>query len=753
MSGTRAPKTIVVYDITGQTDYTIPFEYLARKFVVVTLIGQDRKVLTLNTDYRFTTKTTIGLSDPSPVGYDKIEIRRFTSATDRLVDFHDGSILRAYDLNLSQIQTLHVAEEARDLAGDSIAVDDNGDLDARGRKIVNLADAENDTDAVNYGMLKKFDNSTFNNAKRAEDSANAAKVSENKAKNSELRSIEAEAKCLSSAGTAMTAAADANRSKEAAEDAEQVVVPLVPIVEKASQDAAKAAADAAQAVQDVKDLGAVPIGSIFPFVKTPPAGYLTCDGSTFSKDEYPDLYAYLGSTTLPDMRGRYLKMPSDLANIYQKFPAIIPALLHDVDISHTHTASQQAHAHDRGTMEIGGEFFVGSGRGLYIATGAYGGAFFSDSPGGADNHGGGASGGLNRRWVFRASRNWTGLTSYSAPAITVNALTNAIRQTTNMRLQNSNPDIQIGSALEVKHMTVVYAIKAAGKVADEGLMEVTQIKKDFAERLPRGDSVYDNRTWVKIAQVAGSSSSAGDFINFQVSGGHDFGSSIGAFSAYVMMQERNNTLTMKITQLSSGLSNPEFYTRKIDEFKYELWMKRTTTFPSPITINRLNMSRYSDTDAKIFEVTSTQPSGVLTKVDVIEQDVLLKKIQEYPTEWSAVEPETGSSSSVRWIRAGVWGDNVGETKWRYLDGKTIEVVGIIRVKSFQSANTYNVLKLPTGKTLSSLGNFFQPVQGNHVNLIPSYAEGSLNSDIISIISTADTDLGTFFFINWTIPLN
>ncbi|ASU01175.1 tail fibers protein [Vibrio phage JSF25] len=61
MSGTRAPKTIVVYDITGQTDYTIPFEYLARKFVVVTLIGQDRKVLTLNTDYRFTTKTTIGL--------------------------------------------------------------------------------------------------------------------------------------------------------------------------------------------------------------------------------------------------------------------------------------------------------------------------------------------------------------------------------------------------------------------------------------------------------------------------------------------------------------------------------------------------------------------------------------------------------------------------------------------------------------------------------------------------------------------
>lgn len=301
MSGTRAPKTIVVYDITGQTDYTIPFEYLARKFVVVTLIGQDRKVLTLNTDYRFTTKTTIGLSNTTPAGYDKIEIRRLTSATDRLVDFHDGSILRAYDLNLSQIQTLHVAEEARDLAGDSITVNDNGDLDARGRKIVNLGDAENDEDAVNLGQLKKFDDSTFNNAQLAKASADVAKVSANIAKASENRAVIAETRAVASAGTAVQAAMDANASKEAAEDAEQIVVPLVPIVEKASQDASKAAADAAQAVQDVKDLGAVPIGTIVTFVKALPAGYLACDGSTFSQSEYPDLYTYLGTNVLPDI--------------------------------------------------------------------------------------------------------------------------------------------------------------------------------------------------------------------------------------------------------------------------------------------------------------------------------------------------------------------------------------------------------------------------------------------------------------------
>lgn len=488
MSGTRAPKTIVVYDITGQTDYTIPFEYLARKFVVVTLIGQDRKVLTLNTDYRFTTKTTIGLSDTNPVGYDKIEIRRFTSATDRLVDFHDGSILRAYDLNLSQIQTLHVAEEARDLAGDSIAVDDNGDLDARGRKIVNLADAENDTDAVNYGMLKKFDNSTFNNAQLAKASADAAKVSEDRAKASENRAVIAETRAVASAGTAVQAAMDANASKEAAEDAEQVVVPLVPIVEKASQDAAQAAADAAQAVRDVKDLGAVPIGSIFPFVKTPPTGYLPCDGSTFSQSEYPDLYAYLGTNVLPDMRGRYLKMPNDLANLYQKFPAIIPALLHNVDISHSHTASSTftgnplpAHQHFTVFNGVSGTSLTSTSQSI---------ARWAAMRNTTDRDDYNLAARTEEPNIGKTSPISAGTPSGSV-STSVSVLTNAIRQTTNMRLQNSNPDIQIGSALEVKHMTVVYAIKAAGKVSDEGLMEVTQIKADVSDLTIRVEANED----------------------------------------------------------------------------------------------------------------------------------------------------------------------------------------------------------------------------------------------------------------------
>lgn len=161
------PKTVRTYTLNGTLkDFPIPFEYLARKFVVVTLIGTNRRELILNTDYRFSTPTQIttirGSAWGTGDGYDLIEIRRFTSATDRLVDFADGSILRAYDLNTAQIQSLHIAEEARDLTADTIGVNNDGNLDARARKIVNLADGVDDGDAVNMRQQKSWADTAYN---------------------------------------------------------------------------------------------------------------------------------------------------------------------------------------------------------------------------------------------------------------------------------------------------------------------------------------------------------------------------------------------------------------------------------------------------------------------------------------------------------------------------------------------------------------------------------------------------------------
>lgn len=150
-------QTVRTYALDGSTkDFIVPFEYLARKFVQVSLLGTaGRKQLVLNSEFRFSTKNQVTLLQAwGPAnGYDRVELRRHTSATERLVDFTDGSILRATDLNISQIQAIHIAEEARDAALLALPQDDDGNLDAKNRRIVNLAPAINAKDAVNKQQL------------------------------------------------------------------------------------------------------------------------------------------------------------------------------------------------------------------------------------------------------------------------------------------------------------------------------------------------------------------------------------------------------------------------------------------------------------------------------------------------------------------------------------------------------------------------------------------------------------------------
>lgn len=146
-------KTITVFPLDGSTrDFNINFDYLARKFVQVAALGDGtRQELVLGTDYRFTTSTSIKTTVALGGAYNRIEIRRVTSATDRVVNFADGSILRANDLNASQVQAVHISEEARDAALLAIQQDDGGNLDARNRRIINLLDPVLSNDASTKG--------------------------------------------------------------------------------------------------------------------------------------------------------------------------------------------------------------------------------------------------------------------------------------------------------------------------------------------------------------------------------------------------------------------------------------------------------------------------------------------------------------------------------------------------------------------------------------------------------------------------
>lgn len=101
---------------SGNTQYRIEFDYLARTFVVVTLVNSSNpalnRVLEVGRDYRFLNPTMIEmLVDQS--GFDSVRIHRQTG-TDLVVDFRNGSVLTASDLTNAELQAIHIAEEGRD---------------------------------------------------------------------------------------------------------------------------------------------------------------------------------------------------------------------------------------------------------------------------------------------------------------------------------------------------------------------------------------------------------------------------------------------------------------------------------------------------------------------------------------------------------------------------------------------------------------------------------------------------------------
>ena len=263
--------TIAVYVYSGSTrELMIPFDYLRRDFVVVSLGGEGkpRKVLNLGVDYKFTTKTTITItrSYRPDEGYDKIIISRVTDASKRIINFQDGSILNASELNTIQLQALHVAEEARDLTSYTLFVDNEGNLDARERRIINLGTPLKDRDAVTKQYVDTASNSVIdsrdkaleyrNEAERYKNEAETAKrlaeeaktraaKAEVNAKSSEVKAKESEEV---STNNALEATQNAEQAKEAASQANSSKLASKISEENAARDAKRAEDAAATAV-------------------------------------------------------------------------------------------------------------------------------------------------------------------------------------------------------------------------------------------------------------------------------------------------------------------------------------------------------------------------------------------------------------------------------------------------------------------------------------------------------------------------
>ena len=182
--------TIIIYEGDGTTtDFTVPFDYLKKSFVTVrlgtgnTLTGGDYG--DTGSDYYFLDKTTIRLK-VAPASGESLTIRRYTSATERVVTFKDASILKATDLDTSQVQAFHIAEEGRDILEDSLSVNREGTWDAKGKRIANVGTPEADSDAMTYGVYKTDAKGAYQAKLDAEAARDAAKVSEENAKASEV---------------------------------------------------------------------------------------------------------------------------------------------------------------------------------------------------------------------------------------------------------------------------------------------------------------------------------------------------------------------------------------------------------------------------------------------------------------------------------------------------------------------------------------------------------------------------------------
>lgn len=150
--------TIVSYEGDGKTsDFTIPFDYLAKKFVRLILSGKELKGGTSadpSVDYYFVTGTLVRLRVAPPAG-SLLTVKRVTSATERIVSFKNGSVLQASSLDISSLQAMHIAEEARDVSSLTLGKNKFEEWDAKGHKIINVGEPTLDADAATKGYADR----------------------------------------------------------------------------------------------------------------------------------------------------------------------------------------------------------------------------------------------------------------------------------------------------------------------------------------------------------------------------------------------------------------------------------------------------------------------------------------------------------------------------------------------------------------------------------------------------------------------
>lgn len=231
--------TSITYTADGsQTNFSVPFDYLRPAFVHVAI--NDAEV-----SEGFTISNRMIMFDSAPAKDSIVYIYRNTPTT-RLVSWADASILKAKDMTISEVQQLHILEEASDWSKtNSIVLDEeSGVWQGRKFRVSNIADPKDAQDAVtkNYidneesSMMQRMNaiktqteqlmntagnhkDNAYNSAQSASTSAASAAESARLAEGYKNVAEAAKSDVSLYAANAKTSADNAGASKEAAQSA------------------------------------------------------------------------------------------------------------------------------------------------------------------------------------------------------------------------------------------------------------------------------------------------------------------------------------------------------------------------------------------------------------------------------------------------------------------------------------------------------------------------------------------------------
>ena len=231
--------TSITYTADGsQTNFSVPFDYLRPSFVHVSV--NDAEV-----SEGFTISNRMVMFDSAPAKDSIVHIYRSTPTT-RLVSWADASILKAKDMTVSEVQQLHILEEASDWSKtNSIVLDEeSGAWQGRKCRVSNVADPKDAQDAVtkNYldneesSMMQRmnaiktqteqlmntagnYKDNAYNSAQSANMSATSAAESARLAEGYKNVAETAKSDASLYAANAKTSADNAGASKEAAQSA------------------------------------------------------------------------------------------------------------------------------------------------------------------------------------------------------------------------------------------------------------------------------------------------------------------------------------------------------------------------------------------------------------------------------------------------------------------------------------------------------------------------------------------------------